>query len=221
MSRDLEPRADQQPISEQDMRRVLERAIEIDAKRAGETTIGELHRIALELNISPASIAEALRELQGKAVVPATPPAIATQTVEVRSGVMDRTFGWIRTSMIALGGHIMARSINTAYGMDDVSAMVFAVSLFAALGALGYRLTHKKPAEYLRDMAALWVGFGFGWLIDPPVLRGEDVVHPFAHLAAVIFGALASSTVGGFLLRFRLPWRSSGSKQSVDATATM
>ena len=61
MSSELDPQPEQLRISDQEVRKVLERAIQLDAARMGETTLAELRRVAQELNITPASLSQALQ----------------------------------------------------------------------------------------------------------------------------------------------------------------
>src|SRR5687768_9889601 len=103
MSSELDPQPEPQRISETDVRRVLERAIQLDAARAGETTVAELHRVAQELNITPASISQALRELQSKQVEVAARPAPLEAEPQKQSIRTEKILDWTRMGMIAVG----------------------------------------------------------------------------------------------------------------------
>src|SRR5262245_10602038 len=106
MTQDLDSRADDQRLTDADARRVLERAIALDASRAGETTIAELRRVAQELNVSPFAFGEALRELQNKVVV--APPASVTPEPEVSQAPPAKPKrNWWRRLAITFGSLFM------------------------------------------------------------------------------------------------------------------
>ncbi|MEX2283878.1 MAG: M14 family metallopeptidase [Gemmatimonadota bacterium] len=228
MSSELDPQPEPQRISEADVRRVLERAIQLDAARAGETTVAELHRVAQELNITPASISQALRELQSKQVEVAPRPAPLEADPQRQSTRTEKILDWMRMGLIAVGAQIIARSINYADG-DDVAAFLSIIATIGVGSAVLYRLA-KKPAEtYLRDLAVFWGLFTLTWLMDPPVDR--EWVFPGNHyivqglgiipLVGAIFSWLASSTVGGFFMRLKWPWKKVDAKQGFAATASL
>src|SRR5687767_15333507 len=94
MSNEPGPQEDERVLSDQQARHLLERAIQLDAKRAGDTTLAELKRVAQELNISSAAFADALRELEGKAVAPSTPAAPLVVKPEPAPAVPERANWW-------------------------------------------------------------------------------------------------------------------------------
>jgi hypothetical protein len=230
MPHEPEPQAEQQRISEQDVRRVLERAIQLDAARAGETTVAELHRVAQELNITPASLSQALNELQSRALT--TPPRsvpFAPETTEPTSRV-ERALGWMRTAMIGVGANMIGQSMNTVHGVDELTGVLLVTSAAVVGSTVLYRLTRKNAEHYLRDVAVFWAMFGLAWLLDAPEQREwqrfpggeyEQVLQSLgiAPLAGVLFSWLATSTVGGFVMRFKWPWRKVEAKQGFAATA--
>ena len=227
MSSELDLQPEQQRISDQEMRKVLERAIQLDAARMGETTLAELRRVAQELNITPASLSQALQELQTRQLeVP--PPSKPVEDPVKPEGRTEKILDWMRMGLIAIGAQIIARSINYAGG-DDLAAFLTVIASFAVGSSVLYRLA-KKPAEtYLRDLAVFWGLFTLTWLIDPPVFReyvfpGNDYIVQglgIVPLVGSIFSWLASSTVGGFFMRFKWPWKKVDAKQGFAATASL
>jgi imidazolonepropionase-like amidohydrolase len=193
MSNDPESSMDEHVFSDQQARRLLERAIQLDAKRAGDTTLAELKRVAQELNISSAAFADALRELEGKAVAPATPVAPLAVKPEPGPAVSERANWWrpLGIGIASFFGAAMA-------GRNEEAALMVA---FAATVALILHHRHRKtPGQFQLELLALWGPFSLGWLAAAGP-RGMSEVY------ALIVAWLASSTIGGFIVRFKWPWR--------------
>jgi hypothetical protein len=101
---------------------------------------------------------------------------------------------WWRPLGIAIAsffGAVMA-------GRNEEAAVMVA---FAATIALIVHHRHRKtPAQFQLELLALWGPFSFGWLAS----EGPRVID---EVYALIIAWLASSTIGGFIVRFKWPWR--------------
>lgn len=205
MSDPIEPRPERR-LSEQEARRLLERVIELDAKRAGETSLEELRRVAQELNLSTVAFDQALTELNSGAL--ATPPPPPTEREQ--SG---RYTKWVRTAAIALGGAFFAPASGLA--ANDIEAWI--VVLIAASAALTlYHRVRKTPKAFWADVLALWAGsilyyLNAGGGIGP---SGSSIPVSGDYLFALIVGWLASSTLGGWIVKFRWPWKKNPSPKN-------
>ncbi|MGH8437105.1 MAG: M14 family metallopeptidase [Pseudomonas sp.] len=191
MSNDRDLPVDDQRLSDASARRLLERAIALDAARVGETTVAELRRVALELNISPTAFGEALRELQ--TVTPAQPKVEPLQPAQATEPA-PRKRNWWRTLGIGLGSFALA-ALNAA----ETSQPEFTIALLF-FGSLALIVKHHRetaPGEFELDIVALSLGVTLPW-----VMSGDAEM---AYVAAM--GFLASTTLGGLLVRFRWPWK--------------
>ena len=78
-------------LSEADVKRVLERAVQIDGAQTG-VTVSDLTQAAHEAGISEKAVAQAVEELwQGRQVVSATDPGTISAEAQVRSLFSFRT----------------------------------------------------------------------------------------------------------------------------------
>lgn len=66
---------DDQPLSEEAVRRLLTRASELEAGTAARLSIAELREIAREAGIAPAAFEQALAELEHRSLQEAAPPS--------------------------------------------------------------------------------------------------------------------------------------------------
>ena len=192
MSTETRTRPEDLRISDETARLILERAIQLDAQRPGDTTLAELQRVAQELNVSSGALMEAIRELQTKAIsAPAAVPAPVVAPAEPAPPARGR--GLWRTLAIALGS-IGFAAINANDSRDPGPSMM--LLLFASIALV---LTHRRartPRHFQRDLLALFGGVAFGWIVT-------DGRNPEAVVYGATFTWLLASTVGGWLTRFR------------------
>src|SRR6185369_2631125 len=106
MATETKLRPEELRISDEAARLILERAIQIDAQRPGDTTLAELQRVAQELNVSSGALMEAIRELQTRAVAPAPAPEPKPAAPAAVEPPLKRS--WWRTAAIALGSAAFA-----------------------------------------------------------------------------------------------------------------
>ena len=192
MSNEPEPQKDERVFSDQDARRLLERAIQLDAKRAGDTTLAELKRVAEELNISPRAFEDALRELESKAV--AKVDAIQPARVSEPAPTAHRK-SWWRPLAIAITSFV-GGVISVGPGSNEEVGLFVAVAATAAL--MVHHRFKKTPDEFQKELLALWAPYGLSWFLA----EGPDDV-----ILILLLAWLASSTIGGFIVRFKPPWR--------------
>ena len=192
-------------LSEQQMRRVLERAIQLDAARMSDTSIEELTRVAQELNISSVAIEQALRELDRP--LPAAP--IAQPEPKAGPKRKSRFRSWLRTSAIAFGALLLG-SINANTGNDPAPSIII-----STLAVIAMVLKHRRdasPDEFQRDAIALYAGLGLGWM-----MQGRPLDEGYVYSITLLW--LSSSTIGGFLTRFKSPWQKKPNAPSVASPA--
>ena len=187
-----EPVPDGLPVSEVNARKILERAIQIDTERAGETTVGELRKIAEELNISSAALMQAVREVQ----IPAA--AMATASQPVASGNrswLNRVSVWVRSALIGWAGLVSGFMVT-----PDSSSFVAIVTALvaAAVGLAIFDQGIKTQKSTLRDVFILFIGFFIGWA------RLND---PFSNDGSIWFLLIGAMTaVTGIILVQRIEW---------------
>jgi hypothetical protein len=191
MSTETRARPEDLRISDETARLILERAIQLDAQRPGDTTLAELQRVAQELNVSSGALMEAIRELQTKAVTPA-PPATVTAPVP-EAATPSRARGWWRTAAIGLGGFLFA-AFNAADTRDPSPSML--LLLFASLALVLMHRRNRTPRIFQRELLTLFAGVASGWIISGG--RGAEAV-----IYGSTFSWLAASTIGGWITRFR------------------
>jgi hypothetical protein len=194
MSNEPESPLNERVLTDQQARKLLERAIQLDARRAGDTTLAELRKVAQELNISSTAFADALRELEGKAVAPAAPAAVPVTIPEPQPEPARRRSWW---RPLAIG---VASFVGAAMsGRNDEAALI--VVFAASVALLLHHWRRKTPGEFQAELLALWAPFTLGWSMGQP--GGEEAIY------FLILAWLASSTIGGFLVRFKWPWQKS------------
>jgi hypothetical protein len=184
-----DPVPDALPVSEVNARKILERAIQIDTDRAGETTVGELRKIAEELNISSAALMQAVREVQSPAAIASQPGASGK-----RSWV-NRTLVWVRTAMIGWAG-LVSGFMVTPESSSFVAIVTALVAAAIGLAILDQGIKTQKST--LRDVFILFIGFFIGWA------RLND---PFSNDGSIWFLLIGGMTaVTGIILVQRIEW---------------
>jgi hypothetical protein len=209
MSRDDELLPDAEPVSEQGARKVLERAIQIDAERAGDTTVGELRKIAQELNISPTALMQALREVHVVAPEqPQTPDAGPRKLSR-----FNRALGWVRTVGIGAIGLLTGVSLDPFGG--DFAAAIAILSL-GSIALTIYDRRSKPQKSSLIDITVLFLAFLWGWGRQPTNPIGTSEVS-FWFIA---IGGLVSLAASWLLSRVDLTWFKDSSKQNFTTSAS-
>src|SRR5687768_11335260 len=149
--------ADDARLSEHELQRVIERAIQLDAARGGETTVAELRRVALELNISSTAINQALQELSAKAVV-----APAAETADTTQEPVKSRFGsWWRPLGIGLASFALG-AISASRDGDPFASLLVVIAASIAL-----IIKHRRDGsrqEFHRDLLPLCGAMALGWL---------------------------------------------------------
>jgi hypothetical protein len=198
MSDELKPTREIR-ISEADVRRILDRAIQLDSIRTNEVTLAELQRVADEVGISSDALTRAVEEYsRGNATTPVV--ALPAQ---------PRVTGWrgfwqrnARPLIITAVGTI-AGLLAAATGEDEAALLTFFASIAASLVlAITHRIrrndaivagttpqelheAHRQGWSFQVDLLALWVPFSvFGAMLDEEIF----LVGSVAWLIAAIVG---------------------------------
>jgi hypothetical protein len=213
MSRNDDLLPDGERVSEQNARKVLERAIQIDTEQAGDTTVGELRKVAQELNISPTALMQALREVQAPVPEPrgqeVSPPAKPTW--------INRALGWTRTALIGWAGLLGGLAVEPnpiGLGTDNFHlAIGMLVASSVALTLYDQRTKPKKSS--LIDVLVLFISFFFGWgrSASNPALANDGYVWFLIIAGMISLGATV------LLERIDWPWSKKEPKQEFTATA--
>jgi hypothetical protein len=199
---------DDEDVSDTDARKVLERAIQIDAQRAGNTTVGELKRVAEELNISSIALMQALQEMKS-----VSQPAVAPPRAERKPNVFRRSLGWVRTIVFTWVAGVAGAGIggeNHLGGGDDLIGGVVMMTL-AALAITIYDQTSKKSVRRARiDILFAFAAFIFAFGRSSPSTPHD--------LFEVTLMGLTVAMIGTIVLpRLKLPGSKSESKQEFTA----
>lgn len=193
MSDDHNILPDHASLSEQEVQRVIERAIQLDTARGSETTVAELRRVALELNISSAAITQALQELASKAVV--TPATVTPATPQ--PAIKSRLGSWWRALAIGFASF----SIGAMDASKDRYPGPSLILMFAAIIAL--IIKHRRdgtPREFQKDILVLFAAMVLAW-------SGYGVRHMDEVVYSMSLGWMVTWAVGGFLVAFTWPWK--------------
>ncbi len=168
-------RDDEVPLTESAARRLLARAVELDAKFGSQVTLDELRSAALEAGISAAAFDAALRADD----LPTSAPRGKTPLL------------WFQMNMIAAGGfYLLLRAGGLASRWLGGSPTLITLFILGATTA-GIVLAHRLSARLTRDVL-IAVGTGqlvvFGF-----TLAGVKVTEPHVLNWGVLFtGALAT-----------------------------
>ena len=180
-------------ISDETARLILERAIQLDAQRPGDTTLAELQRVAQELNVSSGALMEAIRELQTKAVAAPAPVSVPAP-VPVPDKPPARAGSWWRTASIAIGSFLFAAvNVSDSYRDPEISLVFLGA---ASLALVSMHRRNRTPRAFQRDLLGLFAGVALGW-----VITGGRGAEEMVYMAT--FSWLLASTLGGWITRFR------------------
>jgi hypothetical protein len=143
MSNDPSPNREPR-ISEPDLRRILDRAIQLDAERTTDVTISELRRLAEEIGISPVALTQAIDEHQlGRLAVPAPVPAPEPRS----AGWLQRARRLLRPALIGAAGTLVG-TITAMTGEDGAALVTFFMTIVASLVlAVFHRLRRREAVE--------------------------------------------------------------------------
>jgi hypothetical protein len=147
-------------IAAEDLRPVLERALQIDAQRPTPIALAELQRIGEEIGISPESIARAVAEFKSDEAERVVSATRLTRRLET----------WAKTAVI--GAAMFLGGVALGQQNDVVSFWLFVIT---ALAALYYR-RRGKADDYLREMLVVAGAFGAGWFIASGLPGDADTI---------------------------------------------
>jgi hypothetical protein len=199
------PVSDETRLPDEVARRLIDRAIALDAARKSSVSVGELRELAHELGLAPESLDDALRELTTLELRAPLEPAL-TLPRAIRSLVdrfnawVTRYWRWIRPTIVGLGGlelGVIARELDRVNGATsdlhvtlDVTVAVGVASLLLAL----YHRGRRRAGDYQRDLVVLWGTFGAGWsLANGGVVEGIALLALASWLGLSGIGALIVS----------------------------
>jgi hypothetical protein len=153
-------------LSEAAVRRVLERAVEIDALQSARMTPEELREVALEAGISPQAVEQALAEVRQMDASFERRSKIPTP--EAASPWLNGVLGMVRTAVIGVGGFglgVIARALFGATGADlNVEQFLAVITLTFASTEFAFQHSGGgSHAGFQRDNAMLWGSFTAGW----------------------------------------------------------
>lgn len=138
------------------VKKILQRAMELDAIKTSHLAKHDVVQIAAELGISEASVNEAIREVSsGTAIQPAPArPQLSTLRLLNLAAGAGVLFGFITNRVFAgpMAGGVIA---GTALW----------VSLLMVSGGLAASERTRSLARFFVRNSAVWLGVGFGWRI--------------------------------------------------------
>src|SRR5688572_2343690 len=98
MSNESRPNENESRISEADVKRILERAIQLDTVRTTEVTLAELRRVADEVGISPVALMQAFEENR---LAKTSGPSLAKAIEPMSTGWLNRARRLLRPVWLA------------------------------------------------------------------------------------------------------------------------
>jgi hypothetical protein len=140
------------------VRRVLERALHIDARTRAAISLSELQRIGAEIGISPESIARAVAELGSE----------EDERVRSAARFRRRLYAWARTMVSGAAAFVAGTVVG--HQNDVASFLLFVLIAVASL----YYERRRKIGDYLRDMIGVAAGFGAGWFVASGMPNNGD-----------------------------------------------
>jgi hypothetical protein len=137
MSNEPRPNENEPRLSEADVKRILERAIQLDTVRTTEVTLAELRRVADEVGISPVALMQAFEENQlGKT----SAPPLARAIEPLATGWLNRTRRLLRPMWLA-GTATVFGLFTAAMGADEAALATFFLTIAgSAVLAIMHRL---------------------------------------------------------------------------------
>lgn len=185
-------------LSEDAVRRVLERAVEIDALRSSRVTTDQLREIAREAGISDESLEQALIEIERGQDGPRRPAgARRSDSWRWLRGIR----GLARSVVIGVGGFglgVIARALFGATGASVNIEQFIAITLLTC-ASTEFAFLHRGRGSHLgfqRDNVALWGSFTMGW----SMIHGH-VWNDLLGVTVILW--LACSVAGSSLIAWR------------------
>ena len=144
MSDDPRPNEKDARLTETDVRRILERAIQLDTVRTNEVSLAELRRVAEEVGISPVALMQAFEEHQlGKR----SSPPLATRIEPVASGWVDRARRLLRPVWLGTCASVLGL-FSASMGEDEIAVGTFIATIAGSLVlAIMHRLRRRDAVE--------------------------------------------------------------------------
>lgn len=174
MSTQPESNENESRVSETDVRRILERAIQIDSARGNEVTLADLRRAAEEAGISSRALMQAFEEHRlGQTSAP--PPARSIEPLQLNW--LRRAQRLLRPAWLA-GTATVLGVVSVASGGDEIALGTFMLTIAASfMLSILHRLRRRDAVEaeaagiatpeqlldarnqgwaYLLDLLAVW-----------------------------------------------------------------
>ena len=131
-------------LSETDVRRILERAIQIDSVRTNEVTLAELRRVADEVGISPVALLQAFEENQ---LAKAGGTTLTQPVQPVQRGWLSRARRMLRPVWLASVASVLG-IITAAGGAEEPALATFFATIAGSLVlAILHRLRRRDAVE--------------------------------------------------------------------------
>jgi hypothetical protein len=129
MSNEPRPNENEPRISEADVKRILERAIQLDTVRTTEVTLAELRRVADEVGISPVALMQAFEENQlGKT----SGPPLARPIEPSSTGWLNRARRLLRPVWLASAASMLG--LFTAWsGVEELMLSTFFLTIVGSV----------------------------------------------------------------------------------------
>jgi hypothetical protein len=166
-------------ISETDLRRILDRAIQLDTQRTAELTLAEVRRVADEVGISPVALTQALDEHRlGQINTP-----MPIRPIEpAATGWLERARRLLRPAWLASLSTVLS-FISAMSGAEELAVGTFMLGIGASFVlAIMHRLRRREAVEAseaaVATPAQLHEGRNAGWafLIDMLALWAPWIV---------------------------------------------
>ena len=178
-------------LSEDQMKRILRRAIELDQLRKQRVTEQDVREIAAQLDVSNAAISQALEESRLPLAGAPEPSLLPRWTRQWRAAAAGFATGLVPGFFAGL---------FTDLGLPSQTGWLAILAVFGLAAIFAFRAKgHERHSKYQLRNAGLWLGFAIG-------IAG--VVGPFPDLFTVsTLWAASTSIAGATLLWLRDAWR--------------
>jgi len=179
------------------VRRVLERAVEIDALQAIRLTPRQLREIAIEAGISADAVELALAEVDRERSLPANTAAGPRRSSRWLTGLG----GLMRSAVVGISGFglgVIARALlgATSPAIDIEQLIAVIMLVFASTEFAFQHAAEGTHAGFQRDNAVLWASFASGWSAVHGYVRADLV-------SATSILCIACGIVGASIIAWR------------------
>jgi hypothetical protein len=187
-------------LAEEDARRILMRASELDAQKSGSMTAEELRDIASEAGISTESFLQALRDM--RAPVPTTQFSSAPgkrpfwkRFIAERSPSASDTRPSVLRSLVAIvaGGVLGITGIMT-HGFDSGAFAGFLAMIFGSVHLVSYHRHKGSNETFQLELLALWMSY-VAWFAMV-TQDDEAILLGFVWLALAVLGGIVVALSG-------------------------